>query len=300
MARSCAASETRRTSLTAGNSPAHDPPPPVAPLTAAETRALAPLLARIDAAYAAACAGDPAQERWDAMCRVPLASQPETRLLIAVVQTAHADADRAQQALLLTNARLVQQIVLRYAGIASGLERNDLLQEGAMGLLTAVSKFDLTRGTMFSTCATQWIRQRVLRALQDQNAIIRVPVWQHTTRGADAPPAGAQVVASLDAPLRATRDGAPRTLGDVVTGMVPDQPGDTLLAREAAAALRRALATLAARHAAVLRARFGMDGAEQTLAQIGAALGLTRERVRQIEARALENLGRNPALRALR
>jgi len=231
----------------------------------------------------------------------------------------------ARAAFVAANHGLVVAVAARYQ--QRGLPLDDLVQEGAVGLLRAIDLFDPARGYKFSTYAVWWIKQAIRRAVAMQVPLAHVPgnVQQeraHLARQAHAlhatlghPPSRADLAAALDIP-RARVDAltAPLaravpldlTVGDAETmtmsDLLPDpaaaRPDVEAEAQERAAAVRAALAaTLDPRAHAVLVARYGLDGAPpRTLQEIGQRLGLTRERVRQIEARALRQL-RSPALR---
>jgi RNA polymerase primary sigma factor len=241
-----------------------------------------------------------------------------TRTTLAMVREGEREADRAKAELIEANLRLVVSIAKKHTG--QGLQLGDLIQEGNIGLMRAVDKFDYKRGFKFSTYATWWIRQSITRAIADQGRTIRTPVHMVETgnRLASArtrllqicgrepsldelaaevglPMSKAQMAllarrepVSLETP--AGEDGNARLI-DFVADPEGDDALDSLLRKRFVDGTRELLATLTAREAQVLRMRFGLDGGtERTLAEIGASFDLTRERIRQIETQALRKL----------
>ena len=280
-------------------------------LSAAEEIELAERMTRGDAAEARLATGE------------QLA--PELRLALG------ADASRgaaAREHLTQANLRLVVSIAKKYVG--HGMSLMDLIQEGNLGLMRAVAKFDVSRGNRFSTYATWWIRQAVSRALAEQSRTIRLPVHMsdavvQAKRTAEKlgqalgrrptteelATALGQPVEKIDAVLKAMRqpisletpvgDDGSSTLGALIEDHGQRAPSDTVAAAMLRQDLEAALAELNERERKILTMRYGLvDGEHHTLEHIGKAIGMTRERARQIEAEALRKLRNSETWKHLR
>jgi len=262
---------------------------------------------------------DPVRMYLKEIGRVPLLS-PEDELELA--QRAKNGDENAKRRLAEANLRLVVSIAKRYVG--RGMLFLDLIQEGNLGLIKAVEKFDYHKGFKFSTYATWWIRQAITRAIADQARTIRIPVHmvetinklirvsrqllqtlgREPTAKEIAEEMGlpvervreiikiAQEPVSLETPIGEEEDSH---LGDFIEDQEAPAPADAasfLLLKEQ---LEEVLDTLTAREEKVLRLRFGLeDGRARTLEEVGQVFGVTRERIRQIEAKALRKL-RHPS-----
>ena len=250
---------------------------------------------------------------------VPLLSNEEEKELAIAVENGDLE---AKQRLAEANLRLVVSIAKRYVG--RGMQFLDLIQEGNMGLMKAVDKFDYSKGFKFSTYATWWIRQAITRAIADQARTIRIPVHMVETinklvreqrnllqeLGQDPTPEQiaermdmtpdkvreilkiAQEPVSLETPIGEEDDSH---LGDFIEDEVIENPVDYTTRVVLREHLDEVLDTLTDREENVLRLRFGLDdGKMRTLEDVGKVFNVTRERIRQIEAKALRKL-RHPS-----
>ena len=265
---------------------------------------------------------DPVKVYLKEIGRVPLLTPDEEVQLALDIQKGGKDGERAKQRLSEANLRLVVSIAKRYVG--RGMQFLDLIQEGNLGLIKAVEKFDHTKGFKFSTYATWWIRQAITRAIADQARTIRIPVHMVETitkvkkassqllhkNGHD--PSPEEIAAELNLPVERVREimriaqdpvsletpigeEEDSHLGDFIPDDDAPAPADAaslILLKEK---LGEVLSTLTEREEKVLRLRFGLeDGRSRTLEEVGKEFDVTRERIRQIEAKALRKL-RHPS-----
>jgi RNA polymerase primary sigma factor len=224
----------------------------------------------------------------------------------------------ARDYLIRANLRLVYSVARRYRG--QGLSMPDLVQEGNVGLITAVDKFDNTRGNRFSTYATWWIRQSVVRAVADKGRLIRLPNHMHLrvphflravenlSRELKREPSVLELAEAVDLAPERVRDlqrvlhfplsidmpvGDEEDLdfGDFIADEKTPQPSEAMEQNSAVESVQDAVATLPWREARILRLRYGLNNTRpHSLKEVGELLGLSRERIRQIEKQALATL----------
>lgn len=246
---------------------------------------------------------------------------PETR---DALQRAVDQAEMARAMLVRSNTRLVISIAKRYFG--QGLDFLDLIQEGNIGLLTAVDKFDYTRGNRFSTYATWWIRQGITRALSNYGRVIRIPAHQtgnvrriyRTIRDieqnegrqveieelaklVELPPDQVQWLLQITRPLLALEqpagDDQEAELGDFIEDRDIESPADAVASKLFSEHVEEILSELTPREASIIRLRYGLQGSDaHTLKEVGEIFKLSRERIRQVEKTALSKLRHSRSL----
>ncbi|MEP0764365.1 MAG: sigma-70 family RNA polymerase sigma factor [Chloroflexota bacterium] len=239
-----------------------------------------------------------------------------------------ADAQAAQEYLVRANSRLVISVAKKYIG--RGVHFLDLIQEGNIGLIRAARKFEYQRGHKFSTYATWWIRQAVSRAVADQGRTIRVPVHMgdqinrlrristHLTQELGRDPTSEELAEAMDTTpdkisvlIEISRrpisletpieEDADSEYGDFIEDKNSPQPAEVVTQNLLREHLQQALARLPEREAHILQLRYGLqDGEPHTLEEVGREIGVTRERVRQLEAQALNRLRHSSAHQLLR
>ena len=262
------------------------------------------------------------------MGTIPLLNREEEIEIARTIKEGNPyDSERAKVALINANLRLVVSIAKQYC--YRGLPLSDLIQEGNLGLIKAVEKFEYEKGFKFSTYASWWIRQSIIRAIESQIRTIRIPIYKleiinklHQTSKAlfqkwGREPTSVEIAREMDLPIekvenlmRLTREpmsldtpvaeDSDSQMGDFIKNEKAESPSQALVEHSLSLQVRDVLSTLTPREEKVIRMRYGIgEKSNYSLEEIGSMFNLTRERIRQIEIKALRKLRHAKRRRAL-